>query len=84
MSRLLFYGMYLKDVETTFNHLQCNNDEGVRNEKLSIFAQCAKPFGDPTRGESFSKNDVELTHWFVLNNCDKIMAYLDEHEEMMK
>ncbi|CAL8118456.1 unnamed protein product [Prunus armeniaca] len=23
-------------------------------------------------------------HWFVLNNCDEIMGYLYEHEEMMK
>ncbi|BBH05333.1 hypothetical protein Prudu_016690 [Prunus dulcis] len=41
-------------------------------------------FGDPGRGESFSRNDMEVAHWFVLNNCDEIMAYLDEHEQMMK
>ncbi|BBH05916.1 hypothetical protein Prudu_017435 [Prunus dulcis] len=44
----------------------------------------ATPFGDPGRGESFSRNDMEVAHWFVLNNCDEIMAYLDEHEKMMK
>ncbi|CAL2230519.1 unnamed protein product [Prunus armeniaca] len=27
---------------------------------------------------------MEVAHWFVLNNCDEIMAYLYEHEEMMK
>ncbi|VVA36020.1 PREDICTED: LOC110706214 isoform, partial [Prunus dulcis] len=81
---LTFCGMYLKNVQMAFNHPQCNNDEGVRNEKLSIFAQSARPFGDPARGESFSRNDMEVGHWFVLNNCDEIMAYLDEHEEMMK
>ncbi|BBH02416.1 hypothetical protein Prudu_012962 [Prunus dulcis] len=27
---------------------------------------------------------TEVAHWFVLNNCDEIMAYLDEHEQMMK
>ncbi|CAL8105212.1 unnamed protein product [Prunus armeniaca] len=27
---------------------------------------------------------MEVMHWFVLNNCDEIMAYLVEHEEMMK
>ncbi|BBH05387.1 hypothetical protein Prudu_016756 [Prunus dulcis] len=27
---------------------------------------------------------TEVAHWFVLNNCDEIMAYLDEHEEIMK
>ncbi|VVA38292.1 PREDICTED: transposon CACTA, partial [Prunus dulcis] len=81
---LTFCGIYLKDVETAFNHPQGNNDGAVRNEKLSIFAQSERPFGDPTRGESFSRNDMEVAHWFVLNNCDEIMAYLDEHEEMMK
>ncbi|CAL8163996.1 unnamed protein product [Prunus armeniaca] len=54
------------------------------NEKLSVFAQSARPFGDPVTGESFSRNDMEVVHWFVLNNCDEIMAYLDEHEEIMK
>ncbi|BBH09131.1 hypothetical protein Prudu_021547, partial [Prunus dulcis] len=72
------------DVETAFNRPQCNNDGGMRKEKLSVFAQSARPFGDPGRGESFSRNDMEVAHWFVLNNCDEIMAYLDEHEEMMK
>ncbi|KAI5342811.1 hypothetical protein L3X38_010687 [Prunus dulcis] len=81
---LTFCGMYLKDVETAFNHPQRNNDRGMRKEKLSVFAQSARPFGDPGRGESFSRNDMEVAHWFVLNNCDEIMAYLDEHEEMMK
>ncbi|CAL8118566.1 unnamed protein product [Prunus armeniaca] len=27
---------------------------------------------------------IEVAHWFVLNNCDEIILYLDEHEEMMK
>ncbi|CAL2228005.1 unnamed protein product [Prunus armeniaca] len=59
---LTFCGMYLKDVETTFNRLQCNNDESVRNEKLSVFVQSARPFGDPARGESFSRNDMEVAY----------------------
>ncbi|CAL8112799.1 unnamed protein product [Prunus armeniaca] len=81
---LTFCGMYLQDVDTAFNHPRRNNDGGVRNEKLSVFAQRARPFGDPIRGESFSRNDMEVVHWFVLNTCDEIMTYLDEHEEMMK
>ncbi|CAL2228558.1 unnamed protein product [Prunus armeniaca] len=81
---LTFCGMYLKDVETVFHRPQRNHDGGMRNENLSIFAQSARPFGDPGRGESFSRNDMEVAHWFVLNNCDEIMGYLYEHEEMMK
>ncbi|VVA39913.1 PREDICTED: transposon CACTA En/Spm, partial [Prunus dulcis] len=81
---LTFYGMYLKDVEMAFNRPQRNIDGGMRKEKLSVFAQSARHFGDPGQGESFSRNDMEVAHWFVLNNCDEIMAYLDEHEEMMK
>ncbi|CAL8121367.1 unnamed protein product [Prunus armeniaca] len=52
--------------------------------ELLTFCGIARPFGDFGRGESFSRNDMEVAHWFVLNNCDEIMAYLDEHEEMMK
>ncbi|CAL8091426.1 unnamed protein product [Prunus armeniaca] len=44
---LTFCGMYLKDVDTAFNRPQHNNDEGMRNEKHSVFAQSAQPFGDP-------------------------------------
>ncbi|CAL8132488.1 unnamed protein product [Prunus armeniaca] len=57
---LTFCGMYLKDVDMTLNHPQHNNDGGVRNEKLSVFAQSARPFGDPVQGESFSINDMEV------------------------
>ncbi|BBN69322.1 hypothetical protein Prudu_884S000100 [Prunus dulcis] len=81
---LTFCGKYLKYVEMSLNCPQRNNDGGMINEKLSVFAQSARPLGDPGRGESFSENDMEVVHWFVLNNCDEIMAYLDEHEEMMK
>ncbi|CAL2231013.1 unnamed protein product [Prunus armeniaca] len=57
---LTFYGMYLKDVETAFNRPQPNNDRGMRNEKLSVFAQSARPCGDSGREESFSRNDIEV------------------------
>ncbi|CAL8085665.1 unnamed protein product [Prunus armeniaca] len=57
---LTFCGMYLQDVDTAFNRPQRNNDGGVRNEKLSVFAQRARPFGDPVRGESFSINDMQV------------------------
>ncbi|CAL2228351.1 unnamed protein product [Prunus armeniaca] len=55
----------------------------VQYESLT-FCGIARPFGDPGCGESFSRNDMEVAHWFVLNNCDEIMGYLYEHEEMMK
>ncbi|CAL2247913.1 unnamed protein product [Prunus armeniaca] len=57
---------------------------GPVNYRWMYPIESARPFGDPGRGESFSRNDMEVAHWFVLNNCDEIMAYLDEHEEMMK
>ncbi|KAM3014880.1 hypothetical protein FF2_027528 [Malus domestica] len=76
--------MYLQDVETTFNRQQRNNDGGVKSEKLSVFAQIARPFGDPIRRGSFDKMDMEVAHWFVLNNCDETLTYPDEHEELIK
>ncbi|KAM2704184.1 hypothetical protein EV1_033542 [Malus domestica] len=81
---LTLCGMYLKDVETTFNRPPCNNDGGVRKVQLLVFAQIARPFRDSICGESFSKKDMEVAHWFVLNNCDETLSYLDEHENMMK
>nr|XP_028957468.1 uncharacterized protein LOC114824488 [Malus domestica] len=81
---LTFCAMYLQDVETTFNRPQRNNDGGVRKEKLSVFAQISRPFGDPVKGESFTKNDMEVAHWFILNNCHEALPYLEEHERLMK
>lgn len=81
---LSVYAMYLKDVETAFNRPQRNNDSGVRKEKLSVFAQIARPFGDLVKGESFTKKDMEVAHWFILNNCDEALPYLEEHEQLMK
>ncbi|CAL9027333.1 unnamed protein product, partial [Prunus brigantina] len=65
---LNFCGMYLKDVDTAFNRPRRNNDGGVRNEKLSVFAQSARPFGDPARGESLSINDMEVNKLKSLNS----------------
>ncbi|XP_050115699.1 uncharacterized protein LOC126593651 [Malus sylvestris] len=81
---LTFCAMYLEDVETAFNRSQRNNDGGVRKEKLSVFAQIARPFGDPVKDESFTKKDMEVAHWFILNNCDEALPYLEEHEQLMK
>ncbi|CAL2248216.1 unnamed protein product [Prunus armeniaca] len=47
-------------VDIAFNRPQRNNDGGVRNEKLSVFAQRARPFGDPVQEELFSRNDMEV------------------------
>ncbi|CAN6539673.1 unnamed protein product [Malus baccata var. baccata] len=81
---LTFCGMYLQDVETAFNRPQRNNDSGVRKEKLYVFAQIARPFGDPIKGESITKKDMEVAHWFILNNCDEALPYLEQHEQLMK
>ncbi|BBG99424.1 hypothetical protein Prudu_009115 [Prunus dulcis] len=67
---LTFCGMYLKDVETAFNRPQRNNDGGMRKEKLSVFAQSARPLEILDEESSFSTNDMEVAHWFVLNNCE--------------
>nr|XP_028945749.1 uncharacterized protein LOC114820039 [Malus domestica] len=81
---LTFCAMYLEDVETAFNRSQSNNDGGVRKEKLSVFAQIARPFGDHVKDELFTKKDMEVAHWFILNNCDEALPYLEEHEQLMK
>ncbi|KAB2617587.1 hypothetical protein D8674_013456 [Pyrus ussuriensis x Pyrus communis] len=76
--------MYLQDVETAFNRPLRNNDSGVRKEKLFVFAQITGPFGDPIKDELFTKKDMEVAHWFILNNCDKALPYLEEDEQLMK
>ncbi|BBG94612.1 Ankyrin repeat family protein [Prunus dulcis] len=67
---LTFCGMYLKDAETVFNRPQRNNDGGMRNEKLSVFAQSAQPFGDPGRGESENIHHI----WLPGNTVNKLKS----------
>ena len=45
----MFCAMYLQDVETTFNRPHRNNDSGVRRQKISVFGQIARPFGEPVQ-----------------------------------
>lgn len=79
-----FGAMYLQDVEMVFNRPHLNNEGGVRKQKLFVFAQIALPFGELVQGDSFIEGDMQVAQWFVLNNCDKIIEYLDEQEKLMK
>ncbi|CAL8118867.1 unnamed protein product [Prunus armeniaca] len=66
-------------VDAAFNRPQRNNDRGVRNAKFSVFAQSARPFGDPVQGEAFSKNDMEVAHWFVNKlKSENFPIYIEE------
>lgn len=83
---MTFCSMYLCDIETKFNHDGHINDEtqeGQNNNGLSVFAQKACPFG----GKSFlelSQQQHEAAHWYILNNCEELQPYLNEHFNQLK
>ncbi|KAL9451247.1 hypothetical protein AB3S75_012909 [Citrus x aurantiifolia] len=78
--------MYLRDIETKFNrdgHINDETQEGQNNNRLSVFAQKACPFG----GKNFlelSQQQHEAAHWYILNNCEELQPYLNEHFNQLK
>lgn len=82
---ITYCAMYLSSVETSFNRPQRNDDGGEKNETLSVFSQITRPFGEaPKSAVEFSKHDMEVAHWFILNNCEEVDSLRIEHEELMK
>ncbi|KAM1948029.1 hypothetical protein ACFX15_008273 [Malus domestica] len=80
---LTFCGMYLRNVESSFNRRERNIDGGVQLEKLSVFAQIAKLFMGSSSVE-FTSADMKIVEWFIFNNCDEVTPFLEEHEEIIK
>ncbi|CAH9081953.1 unnamed protein product [Cuscuta epithymum] len=80
---LNFCAMYLHKVETPFNKSERNFDGGPRQEKLSVFAQVSRPIMSSS-SIPFLKIDMEVAHWFILNNCDEVSPFLEEHKELIK
>ena len=73
---LTFCSMYLCNVETSFSRPERNIDHGLREAKLSVFMQIARPFMGSSMVE-FTNADIEIAHWFILNNCEEVTPFLE-------
>ena len=70
--------MYLDDIETRFNHTDCNADRKWGDNKLmlSIFKQMIRSFGG-RRYEFIDVNELSKVHFYVLNNYEKIEYFIE-------
>ncbi|KAL3619539.1 hypothetical protein CASFOL_036600 [Castilleja foliolosa] len=76
---LTFCSMYLKGIETRFNRDNRNNDIEF-DDSLSIFEQKCRPVGATTL-VNLSPEDFKSIMWFVLQNCDEVDPFLNQHKE---
>ncbi|XP_042946082.1 uncharacterized protein LOC122279468 [Carya illinoinensis] len=77
---LNFCSMYLHDVETRLNPQERNFDGGEHGvqDGLRIFRQKVRPMGGASRHQ-LDKQLFVKANWYVLNNCEEIGQYLNEH-----
>ncbi|WMV49449.1 hypothetical protein MTR67_042834 [Solanum verrucosum] len=74
--------MYLTDIETRFNH-EDRNDDGFSNNGelvLDIFSKRFRPYRDG-KYDVIPNKDLDITRWYVLNNCEEAELFLQEHKE---
>ena len=67
--------MYLHCIDTKFNQAERNYDGEVQEDGLNVFSQKVRPFGAYTY-ENLTKEEREMGHWYVLNNCENVEPYL--------
>lgn len=72
---LTFCALYLRNVETSFKWPERNINRGLREAKLSVFMQIARPFMGSSMVE-FTNVDIEIAHWSILNNCEEVTPFL--------
>ena len=73
---LIFCSMYLRDIETRFNHPKQNYEwDSLLEKQLNIFVIGWKPL---RKGRIIHLDDKTLkqAHWYLLNNCSKVQSYL--------
>lgn len=72
---LSFCSMYLEGIETKFNRAERNYDGEAEDDGFDVFSQKVRPFGAFTY-DFLSEKEREMTHWYVLTNCEKVEPYL--------
>ncbi|TYK21879.1 uncharacterized protein E5676_scaffold494G00120 [Cucumis melo var. makuwa] len=84
---LNFCSMYLRGIETRFNRGDRNNDdiddEEINNCGLSIFSQHIRWLGGAVFRQ-LTPDELEKSHWYILNNCDEVKPYLQEHMRILE
>ena len=71
---------YLDDIETIFNHADCNADHewGDNEPMLSIFKQMVQPTG-AKRYEFMDVNELSKVYFYILNNYEEIKNFIKYH-----
>ncbi|CAM8932248.1 unnamed protein product [Rhodiola kirilowii] len=82
---LTFCSRYLNGVETLFNREERNFDGPVteQKEKFSIFQIHGRPLG-ASNARVLTEEELHLAHFYVLENCDEFIPYVDEHKSILE
>ncbi|KAF7139861.1 hypothetical protein RHSIM_Rhsim06G0085100 [Rhododendron simsii] len=81
---LTFCSRYLEDVETRFNRVGRNDDEGSTvAARLPIFATQGRPFGKVVT-ETLDQETLVKAHQYVLFNCDAVDKFSNQHQTMTR
>ena len=71
--------MYLRGIETRFNHQERNSsarNQNLQERDLLIFQDYCRLLGKETILISTSGH-LKKAHWYVLNNCPEVEQYLE-------
>jgi hypothetical protein len=72
-----FCSMYLRGIETRWNHEERNVDSGVEatEQRLDVFSQQVQPFGVVST-VILDHNEFAKAQWYVLSNCNDMASYM--------
>ncbi|XP_026380826.1 uncharacterized protein LOC113275507 [Papaver somniferum] len=84
---LTFCSMHFRGTETKFTRPERNPDRSNNNQRkrgsISVFAHDICPTGAYDINE-LSLQERDQMIWFVLNNCDEVQPYMQEHLTLLK
>ncbi|KAL3522314.1 hypothetical protein ACH5RR_015148 [Cinchona calisaya] len=73
---LTFMSKYLHRLETRFNRKERNYDCNIeKSGELLVFSLCVRPYELVKSPTKLSQVELDVTHKFILNNCDEMEVY---------
>ncbi|XP_028125834.1 uncharacterized protein LOC114322669 isoform X3 [Camellia sinensis] len=80
---LTFCSRYMEGVETRFNQMSQNYDEGGNGtEGLSIFSMPGRPLGKGVI-DTMDDGTKEKAHRYVLFNCETVNKFIEQHRRLV-
>ncbi|KAK4423115.1 hypothetical protein Salat_1894100 [Sesamum alatum] len=74
---LTFYSVYLNDIESQFNKVECNYEKfsGSSQHTLSVFSENSRLIGKGVY-DFLDEKSLKQVHVYVLKNSDEVLPYI--------